>query len=123
MTITPGLHKWSTDVLINSDVTLDAQGNASAIFIFQIAGDLLVASGQSVLLAAGAQARNIFWQIEGPVGAVIDTTAHVEGVILTAKAITLKTGASFNGKLLAQTRVDLDMNSVVDADLIHPPPR
>jgi len=120
LTITPGLHKWSTDVLINSDVTLDAQGSADAIFIFQISGDLLVASGQSVLLAAGAQAKNIFWQIEGPVGAVVGTTAHIEGVVLTAKAITIQTGASFNGKLLAQTRVDLDQNILVDSDLIPP---
>jgi len=120
LTITPGLHKWSTSVLINSDVTLDAQANADAIFIFQISGDLIVASGQSVLLAAGAQAKNIFWQIEGPVGAVVGTTAHIEGVVLTAKAITIQTGASFNGKLLAQTRVDLDQNIGVDSDLIPP---
>ncbi|HAS81970.1 MAG TPA: hypothetical protein DCS43_04680, partial [Verrucomicrobia bacterium] len=121
LTITPGLHKWSTDVLINSAVTLDAQGNKDAIFIFQISGDLIVASGQSVLLAGRAQAKNIFWQIEGPVGAVVGTTAHVEGVILTIKGITIQTGASFNGKLLAQTAVTLDQNIIgMDSDLIPP---
>ncbi len=119
-TITPGLHKWGTNVLIANDVTLDAQGDPDAVFIFQIAGDLIVASGQKVILAGGAQARNIVWQIEGPEGAVINTTAHVEGVILTEKAITLLTGATFNGKLLAQTRVDLDQNVIVDSDLIPP---
>jgi len=119
-TITPGLYKWNTDVGIATDVTLDAGGVADAVFIFQISGNLTVASGKSVLLAGSAQAKNIYWQIAGPVGAVFDTTAHVEGVILTAKAITLNTGATFNGKLLAQTRVNLDGNIIVDSDLILP---
>jgi uncharacterized repeat protein (TIGR02543 family) len=120
LTITPGLHKWSTDVSVANDVTLDALGNPDAVFIFQISGDLLVSSGKKVLLANGAQAKNIYWQIEGPVGADIDTTAHVEGIIMTLKGIILKTGATFNGKLFAQTLVTLDQNVLVDSDLIDP---
>jgi len=120
-TMSPGLHKWSTGVLINTDVWLDAGGNPDAVFIFQISGDLTMASAQNVILSGGAQAKNIFWQVKGGVGAVIGTTAHFEGIILTEKAITLQTGATFNGKLLAQTRVDLQGNSVQDADLIVPP--
>ena len=123
LTITPGLHKWSTDVLINENVTLDAEGDADAIFIFQISGDLILANDKSVILAGDAQARNIFWQVAGPVGAVVGTDAHMEGVILTAKAITINTGATFNGKLLAQTRVNLHQNTGVDSDLIPPPQR
>ena len=121
-TMTPGLHKWSTGVLVNSTLTLDALGDPNAIFIFQISGDLNVASSQQIVLAGGAQARNIFWQVDGPVGAVVGTYAHVEGVILTSKAISLLTGATFNGKLLAQTRVDLDQNVIMDSNLILPPP-
>jgi len=120
-TMNPGLHKWSTEVLINANVTLDALGNADAIFIFQIEGDLTVASGQSVILSGGAQAKNIFWQVGGGAGAVIGTDAHFEGIVLTATAITVNTGASFNGKLLAQTRVNLDQNNIMDANLIPPP--
>lgn len=120
-TMYPGLHKWGTGVLINSDVTLDALGNPEAIFIFQIAGDLTLASGQRVILSGGAQAKNVFWQVGGGSGAVIGTYAHFEGVILTEKAITVQTGASFNGKLLAQTRVNLDQNNIMDANLISPP--
>ncbi|MEX2606197.1 MAG: ice-binding family protein [Kiritimatiellia bacterium] len=121
LTIHPGLHKWSTGVAVNADVILDAEGDADAVFIFQIAGDLVVASGQHVILVGRAQARNIFWQVEGGAGAVIGTTAHVEGVLLTENSITLETGASFNGKLLAQTRVNLDQNRLVDSSLIAPP--
>ena len=120
-TITPGLHKWSTSVLINTDVWLDAQGDADAIFIFQISGDLTMASSQEVILMGGAQAKNIFWQVEGNAGAVIGTYSHFEGILLTAKKIDVLTGASFNGKLLAQTAVNLQGNTIMDADLIPPP--
>lgn len=118
LTLTPGLYKWSTGVLINSDVWLDAAGNPDAVFIFQIAGDLTMASAQKVILAGGAQAKNIFWQVAGGAGAVIGTYSHFEGVILTAKKIDLLTGASFNGKLLAQTAVNLDGNIIMDSSLI-----
>lgn len=122
LTITPGLYKWSTEVLINQDVWLDAGGDADAVFIFQIAGDLTMAGSKKVILSGGAQAKNIFWQVGGGAGAIIGTYAHFEGILLTAKAITVQTGASFNGKLLAQTRVNLDQNLIVDSDFIIPPP-
>ncbi len=122
-TLTPGLYKWSTDVLINEALTLDANGDAGAVFMFQIEGDLIMASDVSVILAGDAQAKNIFWQVGGPEGAVVGTGAHIEGVILTAKQITLNSGATFNGKLLAQTRVNLHGNIGVDSDLIPPPQR
>lgn len=118
LTITPGLYKWSTGVLINTDVWLDAGGNPDAVFIFQIAGDLTMASAKNVILAGGAQAKNIFWQVAGGAGAVIGTYSHFEGIILTAKKIDLLTGASFNGKLLAQTAVNLDSNAIMDSSLI-----
>lgn len=118
LTFTPGLHTWGTAVSISTDVTLDAMGDPNAVFIFQISGDLIVASGQSVILAGGAQARNIFWQVAGGAGLVVGTTAHFEGIVLTQTAITLNTGASFSGKLLAQTRVNLDQNNIIDAYLV-----
>jgi hypothetical protein len=118
-TLAPGLYKWSTGVLINDNVTL--AGGANDVWIFQIAGDLTVASAKKVLLSGGAQARNIFWQVGGGAGAVIGTTAHFEGIILTAKKIVLQTGATFNGRLLAQTAVTLDQNVVKDPETLIPP--
>jgi len=110
-TLAPGLYKWSTGVLITTNVTL--AGPADAVWIFQIAGDLTMGSGAQVLLSGGAQANNIFWQVGGGVGVEIGTTAHVEGTILAAKAIHLRTGASLNGRALAQTAVTLDQNTIV----------
>ncbi len=123
LTIAPGLHKWTTGVQVSTNVTLDALGDPGAVFIFQIEGDLTVASGQQVVLSGGAQAGNIFWQVAGGTGATIGTTAHFEGILLTATSINVLTGASFNGKLLAQTDVNLQQNSIVDANplnAIHP---
>lgn len=110
MTLAPGLYKWGTSVLVDSDVTL--QGGVNDVWIFQIAGNLTVASARSVILSGGAQAKNIFWQVAGGVGVDIGTTAHVEGILLAQAGINMQTGASINGRLLAQTAVTLQSNVV-----------
>jgi hypothetical protein len=110
MTIVPGTYKWGTGVLINTDVTLN--GGPNDVWIFEIAQDLTVASGAKVTLAGGALPKNIFWQVAGGTGVAIGTTAHMEGVILAAKAITLNTGASANSRLLAQSAVSLIANAL-----------
>ena len=119
MTLTPGvsdgLYKWSTGLLINSDVTLS--GSADDVFIFQIAGDLTVGPGAKIILD-GVQAKNVFWAVDGPTGVSIGTTAHVEGNILASKAITLSTGATLNGRALSQTAVTLDANAVTAPTVI-----
>lgn len=111
-TLVPGLYKWSTGVLITSDVTLN--GGPNDVWIFQIAGDITQANGTSMLLTGGALPKNIFWQVGGGTGVSIGTTAHFEGVILAAKAITLNTGSTGNGRLLAQTAVTLDATTVTE---------
>jgi len=108
LTLVPGLYKWSTDVLISSDVTLS--GGPNDVWIFQIAGKITQANGTQVHLTGGALAANIFWQAFGLVA--IGTTAHFEGIIMAQTSISLATGASINGRLLAQTAVTLEANSV-----------
>ena len=116
MTLPPGLYKWSSDVNINSNLYLD--GSASAVWVFQIAGNLNVAalgslvSGVHVILEGGAQASNIFWQVGGGTGATVGTYATFNGTILSAKQVILQTGAVLNGRALAQTGVTLDANPV-----------
>lgn len=108
LTLAPGLYKWSSTVTIDGNVTL--KGNATDVWIFQIAGDLTEASGARVILKGGAVAKNIFWQVAG--GVEIGTTAHIEGEVLSKTLITLNTGASAHGRLLAQTAVTLKSNAV-----------
>ena len=116
MTITPGLYKWSTGVTIPTSVTLS--GSANDVWIFQIAGDLSIASGGSVpagvkvLLSGGASAANIFWQVGGATGATLGTYSTFNGNILSEKQIIMQTGAVLNGRALAQTQVTLDANTI-----------
>jgi hypothetical protein len=109
-TLVPGVYKWGTGLLIPTDVTLN--GGSTDVWIFQIAQGLTVSSGTKVVLAGGALAKNVFWQVSGAV--VLGTTSHLEGVVLSQTAITLATGASINGRLLAQTAVTLDASTVVE---------
>jgi len=109
MTLSPGVYKWGTGLLIPTDVHLN--GSASDVWIFQIAQDLTMSSATSIFLGGGARAKNVFWQVAGLVD--LGTTAHFEGVILCQTAITLRTGASINGRLLAQSAVSIDGSTVV----------
>ena len=108
LTLVPGLYKWNTKVLISTDVTLS--GGKNDVWIFQIAGTLTQASATKMILKGGARSKNIFWQASGAVA--IGTTAHAEGVILAKTMIAMKTGASANSRLLAQTAVTLQQNAV-----------
>ena len=108
LTLVPGLYKWSARVLISTDVTIS--GGPNDVWIFQIAGTLTQASATKVILKGGARSKNIFWQTSGAVA--IGTTANFEGVILAKTKIAMKTGASANGRLLAQTAVTLEENAV-----------
>ncbi len=109
-TLAPGLYKWSTDVKISTDVTLS--GGPNDIWIFQVSGTLKEANAKRVTLAGGALAKNIFWQVAGAV--TLGTTAHFEGIILAKTMIAVNTGATVNGRLLAQTAVTLQMNAVTE---------
>ena len=114
-TLAPGLYKWSTGILIPSSttLTLDAKGNAGAVWIFQVAGDFTMNSGSQIVLKNGAKAENIYWQVGGPTSVTIGAGAHAEGNILAQKAITMKSGASLHGRALAQTAVTLIANTII----------
>jgi hypothetical protein len=110
MTLEPGVYQWGTGLSIAEDVTLT--GSATAVWIFQVAEDLTMSSAKSIFLTGGALPKNVFWQVAGEV--VLGTTAHFEGVVLTQTAITMRTGASINGRLLAQTAVIIDSSTIVE---------
>jgi hypothetical protein len=107
-TLKPGHYKWTSAVVIPTNVTIS--GDPNDVWIFQIAGTLKMSSAMKIILSGGAQAKNIFWQIAGAV--TLGTTSHFEGIILGKTGINLQTGASINGRLLAQTAVILQKNTV-----------
>ena len=108
VTLLPGLYKWSSSVNIPTDITIS--GSPTDIFIFQVAGTLNMSSAVRVTLEGGVQAKNIYWVVAGAV--TFGTTSHFEGNILGQTGINMQTGASMNGRMLAQTAVTLQMNTV-----------
>jgi len=108
-TLSPGLYKWTNTVTLPSNVTFS--GSATDVWILQIAGDLTVSNAVIVTLSGGALAKNIFWQIAGQ--ATLGTASHFEGILISKTGITFQSGASFNGRALAQTAVILDANTIV----------
>ncbi|MDO9579315.1 MAG: ice-binding family protein, partial [Bacteroidales bacterium] len=110
LTLTPGLYKWSSALLISTDVTLS--GGPDDVWIFQVAQTMNLANATRVTLAGGALAKNIFWQVAGAV--TLGTNAHFEGIVLGKTMIAVNTGTSVNGRLLAQTAVTLQMNAITE---------
>ncbi len=108
MTLTAGLYKWGTGVSVPIAVTLT--GGANDVWIFQIAQNLTVGNAAIVTLSGGAQARNIFWQVAGQ--ATLGTTSNFKGIILSQTLIALNTGATLNGRALAQTAVTLNATAI-----------
>ena len=112
LTLTPGLYKSTSGLEISSgDLTLDAQGNASAVFIFQMASTLNTAAGLHVILAGGANASNVFWQVGS--SATLGTNSTFVGTIMADQSISFTTGATLDGRALARIgAVTLDTNTV-----------
>jgi Ice-binding-like/Bacterial Ig-like domain len=112
LTFAPGLYKNSTSVMLSAgNLTLDAQGDANAVFIFQMGSTLTTSAGTEVILAGGAQATNVYWAVG--TSATLGTNSSFQGTILAASAITMETGASIVGRLLAQgAAVALDTNAI-----------
>jgi hypothetical protein len=108
MTLAPGVYQWSSGLLIPTDLTLS--GSSTAVWIFQIAQTLTLSSAVNVHLTGGALPKNVFWQVAASVE--LGTTSHLEGIVLSATMINLRTGASITGRLLAQTAVTLDTSTV-----------
>jgi len=102
-TLLPGIYKTTSTMLVQSgDLKLDAQGDTSAVWIFQVASDLTTVGGAggNILLTGGAQAKNVFWQVGS--SATIGDFTSFKGTILALTSITMESGAIIEGRLLAQ---------------------
>jgi hypothetical protein len=108
MTLAPGVYKWSTGLLIPTNVTLS--GGAKDTWVFEVAQTLNLAAATTVVLSGGAVPSNVVWQVAG--GVTLNTTSSMQGVILAQTQINMNSGASINGRLLAQTAVNLISNVV-----------
>jgi Ice-binding-like len=115
-TFTPGVRNASSSLLLSSgSVTLDAEGEPNAVFIFQIGSTLITGSNTSVSLINGAQACNVFWQVGS--SATLGTGTRFVGTVMASATITANTAATIHGRLLAQTgAVNLDTNTITTSN-------
>jgi type VI secretion system secreted protein VgrG len=112
MTLTEDVYCFSSSAQLTGPLTLNAQGNAAAVFIFQIGSTLTTASNSSVSVINGGTACNVFWQVGS--SATIGTTTQFVGNILALTSIALQTGATMvPGRALARNgEVTMDTNNV-----------
>ena len=109
-TLYHGLYNSSGTLAITGDVTLDAQGDPNAVFIFQIASSLTTAVGSQVILANGAKATNIFWQVS--TNCALGDYSIFKGTIMTGTATTIGTGVMLEGRALAKSGVTMQGDDI-----------
>lgn len=112
MTLLPGVYSWTTGVVIPTNVFLS--GGPDDVWIFVIPGTLDISSGKQVLLSGGAQPGNIFWVVADTT--TLGTNSVFNGNILDQTLIRIQTGATLNGKALAQSAVTLDTTTINGPD-------
>jgi Ice-binding-like len=115
-TFTAGVRTASSSLLLSSGaVTLDAQGDPNAVFIFQVGSTLITGSNTSVSLINGAQACNVFWQVGS--SATLGTGTRFVGTVMAGESITAETAATIHGRLLASVAaVTLDTNTITTSN-------
>ena len=111
-TLTPGVYASPAGTFgITGTLTLDAQGDPNAVFIFKAASTLITASASNVVLVNGAQAANVFWVVGS--SATLGTYSIIQGNIMAQASITVTTGATVHGRALARTAaVTLDSDTI-----------
>ena len=109
-TLAPGVYTWNTPGGVSISTNLTLSGSADDVWIFQITGTLDLETNVQILLAGGAQAKNIFWQVSDTV--TLKPNSHFEGVILAQTLIAMQTSATANARFLAQTAATLQGNPV-----------
>ena len=116
MTLTPGVYKFDSSAQLTGTLTLNGEGLADPIFVFQIGSTLTTASGSSVVTinddGSSTPGISTFWQIGS--SATLGTTTAFEGNILALASITADTGATdLDGRLLAENgAITLDSNTI-----------
>jgi uncharacterized repeat protein (TIGR01451 family) len=120
LTLVPGVYCFSSSAQLTGKLTLDAGGNPSAVWVFQIGSTLTTASSASVVVINGGQLCNVFWQVGS--SATIGTSTNFIGNILALTSITITTNASVSGRALARNgAVTMDSN-VISISVCGAPP-
>ncbi len=120
LTLVPGVYCFSSSAQLTGTLTLDAQGDPNAVWVFQIGSTLTTASSAVVDVINGGSACNVFWQIG--MSATLGTGTAFAGSILALSSITSNTSVSLSGQLLARNAaVTLDTITASLCDTAAPP--
>jgi hypothetical protein len=120
-TLNTGVYNSGSSIGLTGTLTLDAQGDPDAVFVFQAGSSLITASGSTVSLINGAQACNVFWQVGS--SATLGTNSTFSGTLLALTSITATTGSTITGRILARNgAVTLDTNSITTPVCAAAPP-
>ena len=111
-TFAPGVYNATSSLDVGGSLTLDAQGDPNAVFIFQAGSTLGTDTGTTIRLTNGAQACNVFWQVGS--SATLGTGSTFQGTILALTSITVQTGDTITGRALARNgAVTLDDDTII----------
>jgi hypothetical protein len=111
--LAPGVYGFSAAAALNGTLTLDAQGDPNAQWIFQIGSTLDAATNATVNLIDGADADNVFWQVGST--ATLQANVNFAGTIMALTSITLY-GGSLDGQALASNgAVTIDGQEIIDS--------
>lgn len=114
LTLLPGVYCFTSSAGLTGDLTLNAQGDPAALFVFQIGSTLTTASASTVKVINGGASPgcNVYWQVAS--SATIGTTTTFVGNVLALTSIALQNGATLlPGRALARNgAVTLDNNRI-----------
>ena len=120
-TLAPGVYNATTSLDVGGSLTLDAHGDPDAVWIFQVDSTLVTDSASSILLTGGAQACNVFWQVGS--SATLGTHSSFQGSVLALTSITVTTGDTVTGRVLARNgAVTLDHDVITVPACTSPTP-
>lgn len=112
LTLTPGVYFFSTSADLTGTLTLNANGDPNAEFIFQIGSTFMAASDAKIITIGGADPSQVYFQVG--TSATLGTASSVIGTIIADASVTLTTGARLDGRAIALNgAVTLDSNNVV----------
>jgi Ice-binding-like len=98
--LSPGTYRYNAAALMTGALTLDAEGDPNAEFVFQIGSQLTTESASSVVLVNGASPCNVYWQVGS--SAVLGTTTAFQGTLMALTSISLNSKATVVGRMLAR---------------------
>ncbi|MFC5271051.1 ice-binding family protein [Adhaeribacter terreus] len=115
--VTPGVYRFNGNATLSDTLTLNAQGNPNAVFIFQVLGNLTTLPNALISMRQGARSPNIFWQVGNSV--IMGAGTNIKGSVFANQSITMGNGAIMQGRAMSlNSFVQLNNNPIT-----IPPPR